>query len=116
MNKEWLLETADTPIQRIFSESNVSTELLLRNDEVSAWLSRLSERSDTNNIGDIHGSHDYRMENILGKCWILGLSKHIKPFADNIDFILHYLNEHIKIAPSDEPSFAGYIIIAITKR
>jgi len=105
MNKEWLLETADTPIQRILGESNVNAELLLQNDEVSIWISRLSERSGANNIGDIHGSYDYRMENILGKCSVLGLSKNIQPFAESMEFILRYLNQHTQLTPADELSF-----------
>lgn len=38
----------------------------LQNGEVSDWLLQLSERAKNNNIGEIHGSHDYRMKNIFG--------------------------------------------------
>ncbi len=37
----------------------------LQNGEVSDWLLQLSERAKNNNIGEIHGSHDYRMKNIF---------------------------------------------------
>lgn len=105
MNKQWLLENADAPIQYILDKNTTDIDKLLRNGEVSEWHSRLSERSQTNNIGDIHGSHDYRMENILGKCFILGLTKDIELFADNMKFITTFLNNHIQISPSDELSF-----------
>jgi len=104
-NMQWLINTADTPIKNILGENTENTDDLLQNIEVSEWFSRLSERSGANNIGDIHGSHDYRMENILGKCWILGLSKDIQPFAEHMEFITQFLNQHIGANPSDELSF-----------
>ena len=45
------------------------------------------------------------MENILVKCWILGLSKSISVFDKHIEFILRFLNRHIHTAPPDELSF-----------
>ena len=87
MNRSWLLQNADAPIRRILAPSAENAGLLLQNSEAGAWFSRLVERSDANHIGDIHGSHDYRMENILGKCWILGLSKDIPAFADKMIII-----------------------------
>lgn len=45
------------------------------------------------------------MENILGKCWILGLKKQIDPFAENITFILNHLNHHIQLNPAKELTF-----------
>lgn len=105
MNKIWLLDNADVPIRYNIDNAVGNNELLLGNSEVSAWFSRLVERSQTGNIGDIHGSHDYRMENILGKCWILGLSKEVPAFADKMAFIINYLNRHIQTAPTDDLSF-----------
>lgn len=105
MNKDWLIQNADIPIRRNLIHKSEDIELFLQNSEVAAWLSRFGERSLSDNIGDIHGSHDYRMENILGKCWILGLSKDIPAFAENMAFILRYLNRHIQMAPPDEPGF-----------
>jgi len=66
MNRDWLLKNAGIPIQYNLAHRAEEAKLLLNNDEVLAWISRLAERSQTDNIGDIHGSHDYRMENILG--------------------------------------------------
>ena len=105
MNRQWLLETADVPIQANLTNSFADSERLLRNKEVSEWFSRLEERSAADNIGDIHGSHDYRMENILGKCWILGLSKNNERFAEKMKFITRFLERHIQTAPPDELSF-----------
>lgn len=105
MNRQWLLETVDVPIQYILKKEAKDSKCLLRNREVSDWFSRLEERSLANNIGAIHGSHDYRMENILGKCWILGLSKDIKLFEEKMVFIMEFLNRHIQIPPSAELSF-----------
>ena len=105
MNRPWLLQNADAPIRRILAPSAENAGLLLQNSEAGAWFSRLAERSDANHIGDIHGSHDYRMENILGKCWILGLSKDIPAFADKMEFILRYLDRHIQTPPPEELSF-----------
>lgn len=101
----WLLDNADIPIRHNTDKSVGNNEQLLGNTEVSAWFSRLAERSQSGNIGDIHGSHDYRMENILGKCWILGLSKQVPTFDDKMAFIIDYLNSHIQNAPADNLSF-----------
>jgi len=98
----WLLENAGASIRYNLDKSVENAELLLKNSELEAWWSRLATRSQTNNlgerlqannIGDIHGSHDYRMENILGKCWILGLSKNIYAFAENINARLHIVTQ-----------------------
>jgi hypothetical protein len=45
------------------------------------------------------------MENILGKCWILGLTKEISAFAEKMEFILRFLYRHIQVNPPDELSF-----------
>jgi len=105
MNRQWLLDNAGAPIRYILDKTAENAGLMLQNSEVSSWLPRLSERSQADNIGAIHGSHDYRMENILGKCWILGLSKKMPIFHENMEFILRFLNRHIQTTPPDELSF-----------
>ncbi|MDE6600045.1 MAG: hypothetical protein K2K34_08225, partial [Oscillospiraceae bacterium] len=105
VNRQWLLETADVPIQANLTSNFADSQRLLQNKEVSEWFSRLEERSAADNIGDIHGSHDYRMENILGKCRILGLSKNNEQFAEKMKFITRFLNRHIQTAPPEELSF-----------
>ncbi|MDE5860218.1 MAG: hypothetical protein K2H23_07555 [Oscillospiraceae bacterium] len=104
-NRQWLLETADVPIQTNLIKNYDNDGRLLRNKEAAEWFSRLEERSLADNIGAIHGSHDYRMENILGKCWILGLSKNTEQFAEKMEFIIRFLNSHINTPPPDELSF-----------
>lgn len=105
MNISWLLEKANIPIVNNLNENKENYTELLQNSEVQYWISRISERSQSKYLGDIHGSHDYRMENILGKCWILGLSRKIDQFAENIMFILDYLNKHINYVPEKGLSF-----------
>ena len=105
MNSQWLVENADEPIRYYFDKTTVTFERLLQNNEVTMWLSRLAERACADNIGDIHGSHDYRMENILGKCWILGLSKDIPYFAEMMEFVLRFLNRHVQMPSPDEFGF-----------
>jgi hypothetical protein len=46
-------------------------------------------------IINIHGSFDYCFENIIGKLWILGLSKEIDEFDHNLKFVFDFLNEHV---------------------
>ena len=104
MRRQWLLEHADVSICNQMSPNNIDGEALLRNDEASHWLMLLSSRSVTNDIGDIHGSHDYRMENILGKCMILGMNKAMPPFDSMMQFIIEYLHRHV----GSEPQAAGF--------
>lgn len=104
-NRAWLLETADAPIRYNLTRDAADAEALLRNGEAAAWLSRLAERSGAEDIGAVHGSFDYCMENILGKCWILGLNRSITLFEENIAFILRHLNRHIGVTPPDGLSF-----------
>lgn len=105
MNRQWLLETADVPICYNLTKDIECGKSLLQNGEVSDWFCRLAERSVTEDIGEIHGSHNYRMENILGKCWILGLEKNIQPFSEKMKFIISFLNQHVETALSDALSF-----------
>lgn len=80
MNRLWLLENAHVAIRYILTKDTNYLYRLLENQEVQYWLSHLKKRSDENNVHAIHGSHDFRMENVLGKCWILGLSREIPEF------------------------------------
>ena len=104
-NRQWLLENSGAPIKYCLDKTEANAELLLHNGEAAAWFSRLTERSLADNIGDIHGSHDYRMENILGKCWILGFSKDVPAFNEKMEFILRFLARHVQSIPPNELSF-----------
>ena len=106
MSTEWLLDNSDFPIKYILTKDKSYIDKFMENHEVQYWLSQLEQRSENAEPGEIHGSHDYRMENILGKCWILGLSKAIPVFAHYTKFIIDFLNSHIKEPHEDELSFA----------
>ena len=96
MNIEWLLENAASPIKYILTNNKKYIPEVLENFEVKYWLEKLKNRADNKDLSAVHGSHDYRYENIIGKCSILGLSKEIAEFNENIKFILDFLSEHIK--------------------
>lgn len=104
-NQSWLLDNADTPIRYTLQKSQNLIAPLLQNSEVQYWLSRLAERAKSKTIGDIHGSHDYRMENILGKCAILGLSKEVPEFDKCTGFILDFLIGQTQKSADDMLSF-----------
>jgi len=96
MCEKWLAENASAPIKYILSGDKKYIPEVLENAEVKYWLSKLKDMSAEKKLYWIHGSHDYRYENILGKCAILGLSKEIAELDDNIKFILDFLHGHIK--------------------
>lgn len=96
MCEEWLIENSDAPIKYILTNDKSYISELLENFEVKYWLSKLKERAENKDLSNIHGSHDYRYENILGKCAILGLSKDIPEFDENIKYILEFLHGYIK--------------------
>ena len=102
MNEQWLIQISDLPIRHNLGEKVVDFTEWMKNEEVSYWYSRLKERCDAKELGDIHGSHDYRMENILGKCAILGLSKEQEPVSDCMEFIIDFLHQHITQPKSEE--------------
>ena len=93
MNGEWLAGNADAPIR--YTLTRELTDSLMENAEVKYWLDILSYRVMTNNLGDIHGSHDYRYENIIGKCFILGLDSAIPQFDNLMRFFINFLDTHI---------------------
>jgi len=105
MSKEWLLDNSDIPIKYILTGDKEFIGKLLENYEVQYWLAQLKPRWENNDLGEIHGSHDYRMENILGKCCILGLSKTIPVFEQYLTFIVDFLNKHINKPPEEKLSF-----------
>lgn len=105
MNKQWLTDNSDIPIRYILTKDNNCIDKLLKNKEVQYWLSQLKRRSDDKNLNDIHGSHDYRLENILGKSCVLGLSKIIPEFHTYMQFILDFLSNHVKNPDEGELTF-----------
>ena len=106
-NAAWLAEHAGAVIRHALTGDGA--DAALQNAEVQSWLARLGERAAAERLGDIHGSHDYRMENILGKCAILGLTADIPAFAEKAGFILRLLDRHIQRDDSAEPLSFGKI-------
>ena len=105
MNKEWLLDNSDIPIKYTLTKDKVYLEEYMENSELKYWLSQLKQRWENNELGAIHGSHDYRMENILGKCYILGLSNTIPIFSQYMTFIIDFLKKHIHTPREEQLSF-----------
>jgi len=104
-NTAWLLENAAAPIRYHLTKNAGLADELLRNDEARAWMTRLAARAASNEIGPIHGSHDYRMENILGKCAILGLDRNIPALDSAIAFVLAFLERQLHAPEPKTPSF-----------
>jgi len=104
---DWLLANAGVVIRHALTGG--CAEEVAKNAEVQACLVRLAERAAAERLGDIHGSHDYRMENILGKCAVLSLKKDIPVFAEKTDFILAFLDKHTRRDDSEEPLSFGKI-------
>ncbi len=92
---QWLMETAQAPIRyRLTGDPALAAELL-DNVEVRSWLGRLEERARSKDLTNIHGSHDYRLETILGKCWMLGLNSTIPAFDAAMGYILDFVNQRV---------------------
>ncbi|HCS72530.1 MAG TPA: hypothetical protein DIW17_01460 [Clostridiales bacterium] len=94
-NCEWLLENASAPIRYNLAQDQSLVDELLSNDEVLAWMQKLIVRVDAQDLSNIHGSHDYRYENIIKKSFILGLNRDIPQFDCLIRFFINFLDEHI---------------------
>ncbi|MCL2776250.1 MAG: hypothetical protein FWD71_23355 [Oscillospiraceae bacterium] len=105
MNKEWLLENAGYPIKYSLTQEQSYIAPMLENEEVKAWLGRLTDRVMCNDLSNIHGSHDYRYENIVGKCFILGLNAKVPPFDLGIRFFIDFLDKHIPNTYDDKLTF-----------
>ena len=104
-NRNWLLENADIPIRYNLTHDESLADKLLSNDEVSAWLQRLTDRVTAEDLSNIHGSHDYRYDNIMKKCFILGLNKEIPQFNRLALFFIDFLDEHITKTHGDPLTF-----------
>jgi|GEM_PF-602729 len=95
VNQKWLLENADFPIKYIVTKDDSFIPPLLQNVEVKAWLERLTDRAMCGDLSAMHGSHDYRYENIVGKCYILGLNAKIPQFDSAMRVFIDFLSENI---------------------
>lgn len=94
-NRDWFLENADVSIRYNLTHDQSLVDELLFNNEVSAWLQRLTDRVTAQDLSNIHGSHDYRYDNIMKKCFILGLNADIPQFDRLVRFFIEFLDRHI---------------------
>jgi hypothetical protein len=94
--RRFLLENADAPVRYTLTKDPSLIEGILKNSEAASWLERLKQRSAAEDLSSIHGSHDYRIENILGKLWILGFDRNIPEFDASLQYILYFLRRHVK--------------------
>jgi hypothetical protein len=105
VNKQWLIQNAETPIRYILTRDSSLADTITENEEVKIWLSKLSDRALSGDLSNIHGSHDYRYENITGKCFILGLNAKIAPFGIAMRYFINFLDGHIGKFPGDTLTF-----------
>jgi hypothetical protein len=105
MNREWLIENGGYPIKYSLTQDVSFLPQLTENEEVAAWLGRLTARAAVGDLGDIHGSHDYRYENIIGKCYILGLNANVPQFDSAVRFFVSFLDRHITNTYDDALTF-----------
>lgn len=66
------------------------------NYEVEYWFDQFMKHYNSGCIENVHGSHDYRIENILGKLWLLGLNSQVQWFDEKMKYILDFLEQHTK--------------------
>lgn len=104
-NIEWLIENAQTPIKyNLLKQGNLEDDLF-KNREIKYWISFLQEYYDLDLVTKIHGSHDYRVENILGKLWLLGMNSKIERFDALAQLYIRFLNTQIDKTREKELSF-----------
>jgi hypothetical protein len=104
-NKTWLIEHGDLPIQYQLTHNTVLIEDLLKNEECYYWLGQLKQKVSFCDMSNIHGSHDYRTENILGKCWLLGMRKEITEFDTLIKMYIDFLDVHVNTRHKNETTY-----------
>jgi len=105
MNFEWLMESADYPIKYSLTRDASYIAQIMDNEEVAMWLNKLVNRAAVSDFGGIHGSHDYRYENIIGKCYILGLDANVPEFDSAVRFFVNFLDKHITDTYDDTLTF-----------
>ena len=104
-NRNWLLGNADVPIRYILTHNESLVDKLLSNDEISAWMQKLTDRVTAKDLYNINGSHDYRYENIMKNCLILGLNRGIPQFDRLAHFFIDFLDGHISKTHGDVLTF-----------
>lgn len=105
INTSWLMENGNDIIKYHITKNSAFLEHVQQNSEVKYWFNLLTDYSNENRIGNVHGSHDYKMENILGKLWVLGLNAEIKWFDEKMKFIFNFLEQHARRKDDRENTF-----------
>lgn len=107
----WLLEHAGIPIRynllRLYNDPRAESlaAALLAHPEVQYWLDQLDLRQQQGRASDIHGSHDYRLENILGKLSQLGLRQGILPLDERMAVYRQRLADQVAAPREEKLSF-----------
>lgn len=104
-NRIWLIKNGDIPIQYHLTGDKNLIDALLENEECDYWLGQLKQKVNSRDMTNIHGSHDYRTENILGKCWLLGLHKGIPEFDLLMKMYIDFLDSHVKTQHTDGTTY-----------
>ena len=111
---DFLLKNAGVPIRYILTKDISLIPEYLANSEVIEWLRRFktwAEQYEWCGIGgiahgDVHGSDDRRLMNIIGKCFILGMNKDISEFDIIMKIYLSALEKQVnKQLPEGNPAF-----------
>lgn len=108
MNRyNWLIENGGELLKFKLGDLNIKEEsILLQNKELNYWYNQLKEYSEFKKIENIHGSHDYRLENILGKLWLLGMNSRIDFFRNSVQYMLTFLHKQLTLPRQEEVTFA----------
>ena len=100
-NREFLLANAGAPIRYALTKDASLLPEVLANEEVRLWLRRLEDWVAHDFWRNVHGSHDYRYVNIIGKCFNLGLDRGVAALDQLICPILGELRRRIS-EPAEE--------------
>ncbi|OQC01009.1 MAG: hypothetical protein BWX78_00594 [Firmicutes bacterium ADurb.Bin099] len=96
MDTNWLMENGNDIIKYHITKNTKFLDHVQQNTEFEYWFNLFMSYFNEKHIGNVHGSHDYRMENILGKLWVLGLNAEVKWFDEKMKFIFDFLDQHTK--------------------
>lgn len=113
-NRNYLLKNAGAPIRYILTKDTALIPEVMGNFEAVEWLRRFKAWAEQyewcgiggNNYGDVHGSDDRRLINIIGKCFILGIDKNFAEFDNIMSIYLAALEKQVnKQLPDGNPAF-----------
>lgn len=102
MRTAWLMEHAGPHIRYQLSKDASLVPALTQSAEGRYWLELLADRVQRGDLSNLHGSHDYRYENIMGKSWLLGFDADVPAFDAYVRFFLNALERQLE-APQEGP-------------